>query len=828
MKTPKYARLNEVAEGLTSDALFRRDKQATLDALLTLLKQHIPCESSAVFLFQREDPKVITLESSLTDAFGYNFQHGIAFRMSKRRRCGLTSFLATENQTVRLYGEKLLSHPCRVGRTPQHLAEKRCLSILTVPIYANDGNKLGYIKCENRKHRRNYSESDAQIGEIIAQYIAMGIQMHDHFDNFCKVVLGVPPDSNISSVLGEVLSVAKGMIHLDAGVILLHDQTTKTLRCASTLGCGRAFSPREFKLRIRDTSVASHVFREQNTYFHEDIANSPVANQWGIRRFRIRGPIVGAPIIYRGKSYGAIVVWGKRDEPRLHKRHENDLLAIGELAGPLIEQYNEKRKALAAAHSFVHNLHVGVFRKDNDLKITYCNRYYQQLLQIPIHKIIGRGDHQLFLRELANKFRKDDRKVLKRCETLWTVEQNIDAATGLTIYVDVTKRPLLQNSERCGLEGTFLRLRPETFDLFTQAERIALSASWEWDVKSDNFNASINYWNLLKIPAPQTPDKEIHFLHYFDAETRAWLNALAADKRKTQSVPAELYSSVTLSDGSKRIMLIRAQRLTKRPRTVIKVVGTMQDVTQSQEDEIQRSRQQAIETFRETTARVAHDTLAQFATIRGSLEALQFCELPGDADVIVSRALAAYVEAFDTLTEFTSEARESSRAFERYNVNKLLEEFGEIHGIELAQLNIRFERNYCNAKTEALLLVPEMRRVLANIVQNAIEAMPEGGTLSITTRTVSSVDREFVRLQKVALHGWIEIDIANTGIVIVEEDRERIFEQHFSTKNRQGAGYGLKSVKRLMSMQGGWITLLPHSESCRTTFRLLIPAVESN
>jgi signal transduction histidine kinase len=84
-----------------------------------------------------------------------------------------------------------------------------------------------------------------------------------------------------------------------------------------------------------------------------------------------------------------------------------------------------------------------------------------------------------------------------------------------------------------------------------------------------------------------------------------------------------------------------------------------------------------------------------------------------------------------------------------------------------------------------------LRRVLANLVLNAIQAMPKGGELIITTnKTQDSV----------------EIIVQDTGVGIASENLEKIFNPFFTTK-AQGQGLGLAVCKRLVEAQGGEITV---------------------
>ena len=84
-----------------------------------------------------------------------------------------------------------------------------------------------------------------------------------------------------------------------------------------------------------------------------------------------------------------------------------------------------------------------------------------------------------------------------------------------------------------------------------------------------------------------------------------------------------------------------------------------------------------------------------------------------------------------------------------------------------------------------------LRRVLVNLVLNAVQAMPKGGELTINTTKA---------------HDSALITIQDTGAGIPAENLEKIFNPFFTTK-AQGQGLGLAICKRLVEAQGGEITV---------------------
>jgi len=101
-----------------------------------------------------------------------------------------------------------------------------------------------------------------------------------------------------------------------------------------------------------------------------------------------------------------------------------------------------------------------------------------------------------------------------------------------------------------------------------------------------------------------------------------------------------------------------------------------------------------------------------------------------------------------------------------------------------------------------------IQHAIVNLVKNAFDAMPRGGTLTISTRHD---------------HDHVDVDVEDTGAGIPEEIRSRIFEPFFSTKPiHQGNGLGLIIAKEVVERSGGTIEFTSQV-GVGTTFRIHLP-----
>jgi len=125
---------------------------------------------------------------------------------------------------------------------------------------------------------------------------------------------------------------------------------------------------------------------------------------------------------------------------------------------------------------------------------------------------------------------------------------------------------------------------------------------------------------------------------------------------------------------------------------------------------------------------------------------------------------------------------------------------------------------------------PEVREVLANLILNAVDAMPHGGALSFTAREVGGgkscdqtigqlgtgsetdfrsafPDRPVAELPSCPAAAWVELLITDTGVGMSEDVRKRIFDPFFTTKGGRGTGMGLSVVYGIMERHGGHVVV---------------------
>jgi signal transduction histidine kinase len=106
----------------------------------------------------------------------------------------------------------------------------------------------------------------------------------------------------------------------------------------------------------------------------------------------------------------------------------------------------------------------------------------------------------------------------------------------------------------------------------------------------------------------------------------------------------------------------------------------------------------------------------------------------------------------------------------------------------------------------------QMKQVLLNLIHNALQAMPKGGELLVSTNTAQRDDR-----------GWVIMAVKDSGVGILPADQDRVFEPFFTTKgDRGGTGLGLSVTYGIVTDHGGTIEISSEPNK-GSTFAVWLP-----
>jgi PAS domain S-box-containing protein len=165
-------------------------------------------------------------------------------------------------------------------------------------------------------------------------------------------------------------------------------------------------------------------------------------------------------------------------------------------------------------------------------------------------------------------------------------------------------------------------------------------------------------------------------------------------------------------------------------------------------------------------------------------------------------------------------ARLSEPSIRSVNVNKIIEAALQLVGNQINLENIELIKQMQDNLPPVRADFDKIQQVLINILLNAIQAMPEGGTLTIYTAKADEVKIDD------SVKNTVKIDIADTGVGIPKENLNKLFNPFFTTKEKgKGVGLGLSVVHGIIGKHKGRIDV--ESELNKgTTFTIYLEAID--
>jgi two-component system, cell cycle sensor histidine kinase and response regulator CckA len=259
-------------------------------------------------------------------------------------------------------------------------------------------------------------------------------------------------------------------------------------------------------------------------------------------------------------------------------------------------------------------------------------------------------------------------------------------------------------------------------------------------------------------------------------------------------------------------------------REVTHFVGTHADVTKRVELEAQLRQAQKMEAVGQLTGGIAHDFNNLLTVIIGNAEGLtqelaQHSVLKNTAELV----LAAAERGAELTQRLLTFGRRQTLRPEPIDLNGAVRSMLDLLRRTIGE-QIALTVNLANELPSAFVDRSLLETALLNLVINARDAMPRGGTLSISTRAV-----KFARQAAVGLEPghYSEIAVTDTGFGMSTDVKQRAFEPFFTTKPvGKGSGLGLAMVYGFAKQSGGHVLI--ESEPGRgTSIRVALPQAAS-
>ncbi|HEX2843218.1 ATP-binding protein [Hyphomicrobium sp.] len=308
---------------------------------------------------------------------------------------------------------------------------------------------------------------------------------------------------------------------------------------------------------------------------------------------------------------------------------------------------------------------------------------------------------------------------------------------------------------------------------------------------------------------------------FSDADTRAAVDAAIRQALAGTLTPTPIEITVgPKNEFSRRLYLAPlTQAKDAREAAILYLI----DATEQKALEAKFAQSSKMEAVGKLAGGIAHDFNNVLTAIIGFSDLLLQTHRPTDPahkDIMNIRSSAT--RAAGLVAKLLAFSRRQTLQAEPLHLSEELAEWAAVVKRSLGEkieLRIPPARDLWFVKTDRT----QLEHVVLNLANNARDAMPNGGTLSITTRNVTERESQRLNHHGMSVGEYVLIEVTDTGSGMPPDVMSKIFEPFFTTKGvGKGTGLGLSTVYGIVKQSGGFI--YPESTLGRgTTFRLYFP-----
>lgn len=527
-----------------------------------------------------------------------------------------------------------------------------------------------------------------------------------------------------------------------------------------------------------------------------------------------------APLSYESEKFGVFAVFFT-ERPKIP---EDELELVAELVGDIAfalynieleERERAARRALAESEErfrmFFNHAAVGLYRTTPDGRILMANP--------ALVRMLGHFSADELCRHRVEEFFTSERP---RSDFLERIERDGVVAAYETIWLKRDGTPVHI------LESAVAVRDPSGRTLYYEGSVQDITPLKKAQAEIERLAA---FPELM--PAPVLEVRADHDITYANPAARALVTQLALhDIRELLPTGYEHAVDRCLATGESNFTL-RTERAGKilawafHPIPSMRVVHCYDmDITEHTRLRQALEQAQKLEAVGQLAAGVAHDFNNILTVIQMGTSVMMAEEsLPPALRGIVSEVVQATERGANLTRQLLTFSRRQHRQPQYLDLNEVV---GGLMNMlrRVIPENIRLGFHSAAKLPPVLADLGMMEQVVINLVTNARDAMPHGGTINITLEQVL-VSEECARQNPDARPGkFVRLSVSDTGTGIPGEIRSRIFEPFFTTKEPgKGSGMGLAVVHGIVQQHEGWITF-DTEVGKGTTFFVYLPAAE--
>ncbi len=490
-------------------------------------------------------------------------------------------------------------------------------------------------------------------------------------------------------------------------------------------------------------------------------------------------------------------------------------------------------ETIALLEATLEATHDGIVVLDLQHRVIRYNRLFAEMLRLP-REAIDAGNTDELLRGIVSEL-EDPAAFERRSQELW--REPFAPTTDLLRFKDgrVYERFVAPHRIGATVVGRVVSLRDigpalraeqalEQHRAFLEkAQEIAHIGSWVAELDgSDRLGWSAESHRIFGVPLGQFEGTSTTFFDFVHPDDRAAVRA-ASEAATAAQQPYDIEHRVVRPDGGVRWVHEKASILGDAQGRPLRMVGTVQDITERRLLEDQLRQSQKMEAIGRLAGGIAHDLNNALTAIAGYAE-LALAEVAADhvARPDVEEIRRAAERAGSVTRQLLAFSRKQLLEPRVFDLNETIAAIARLLS-RLLGAGVEVQTRLAGTALPVIADPGQVEQAVINLAVNARDAMPGGGRLILAT-TRETVDQRFARRNVPMPPGeYVVLRVSDSGHGMPHETQARIFEPFFTTKDvGKGTGLGLSMVYGTLKQSGGFIFV--DSEVDRgTTFRLYFP-----